>query len=492
MKKNKIRLIAGALAAICLGMSSCTVVYESKDSSEQTTGIVTDASTEEPEAPKTPVELPTAEELAKVVATCGETEITAEEYYFFLYELAELIVAQNGDFLAYYGGELPEYEFSLKTQYIQQDMTWHDYLVKEMNGYIEYNYLVAEAAKKAGITLDEDELAEIEENAEKYTAPRGVTYLTKETARKCLPVSALASKYRKHIEDTNPKATADEIQAEYDKNTKLYTHVQLSYFPIAYLDGTETQGEETSSATVPTPTKQQAQECADKLTACTTAEEFKSVVKDFLKELDPDISEEDLQYQVESTHMKELEYQEGYDIVDWAFEKDRVDGETKAIWSEKDKVVFVGLLIKAPYRDETKTASVRHILVEKEDLAKQILAEFNDSDKTEESFAALAEKYTTDPGSATKGGLYENFAPGTMVTEFNDWSFDEKRAYGDVEIVKTSYGYHIMFYVSEGLSVCEAAVKTAVETARIDAVYAQMEKDLSLSLDEAFTKALDI
>jgi hypothetical protein len=37
-----------------------------------------------------------------------------------------------------------------------------------------------------------------------------------------------------------------------------------------------------------------------------------------------------------------------------------------------------------------------------------------------------------------------------MVTEFNDWMFDESRKVGDVDIVKTSYGYHIMYYVGEG------------------------------------------
>ena len=34
-----------------------------------------------------------------------------------------------------------------------------------------------------------------------------------------------------------------------------------------------------------------------------------------------------------------------------------------------------------------------------------------------------------------------------MVTEFNNWIFDDARKAGDVEIVKTSYGYHIMYFV---------------------------------------------
>ena len=50
-------------------------------------------------------------------------------------------------------------------------------------------------------------------------------------------------------------------------------------------------------------------------------------------------------------------------------------------------------------------------------------------------------------GSASVGGLYEGVAEGDMVEAFNDWIFDETRKYGDTDIVKTEYGYHIMFFV---------------------------------------------
>ena len=34
-----------------------------------------------------------------------------------------------------------------------------------------------------------------------------------------------------------------------------------------------------------------------------------------------------------------------------------------------------------------------------------------------------------------------------MVQAFNDWCFDESRAYGDYGLVQTNYGYHVMFFV---------------------------------------------
>ena len=36
-----------------------------------------------------------------------------------------------------------------------------------------------------------------------------------------------------------------------------------------------------------------------------------------------------------------------------------------------------------------------------------------------------------------------------MVAEFSDWCFDQSRQPGDTGIVKTSYGYHIMYFVGQ-------------------------------------------
>ena len=68
--------------------------------------------------------------------------------------------------------------------------------------------------------------------------------------------------------------------------------------------------------------------------------------------------------------------------------------------------------------------------------------------QNEESFAALATAMTQDPGSQQTGGLYENVAQGQMVPEFDVWCFDEARQTGDHGIVKTTYGYHLMYFVS--------------------------------------------
>ncbi len=81
--------------------------------------------------------------------------------------------------------------------------------------------------------------------------------------------------------------------------------------------------------------------------------------------------------------------------------------------------------------------------------AEKLLQEWKDGEATEESFGKLAETHTEDPGSKAYGGLYENVYKGQMVEPFENWCFDESRETGNTGIVKTDYGYHIMYFVDE-------------------------------------------
>lgn len=112
-------------------------------------------------------------------------------------------------------------------------------------------------------------------------------------------------------------------------------------------------------------------------------------------------------------------------------------------------------------KTDERYVDVRHILVtpeggdaateeqwaaaEKE--ANNILNEWLTKHPDEDGFAVLAEAYTDDPGSASNGGLYEDVYVGQMMPEFENWCFDASRQTGDYGIVKTTYGYHIMYFV---------------------------------------------
>ncbi len=138
---------------------------------------------------------------------------------------------------------------------------------------------------------------------------------------------------------------------------------------------------------------------------------------------------------------------------------DPTDKELEDYFAEHEEKYAGGGITK-----DTKLMDVRHILLTpenpKEDgtyadedwaaceqKAQALLDEYLAGDKTEEAFAALANAHSTDPGSNTNGGLYEGVYEGQMVPTFNDWCFDKVRKTGDTGLVKTDYGYHIMYFV---------------------------------------------
>lgn len=152
---------------------------------------------------------------------------------------------------------------------------------------------------------------------------------------------------------------------------------------------------------------------------------------------------------------------------------------------------------KAKLLDD-KTYSVRHILIQPEEegaeqdengnanfskeqieavkpKAEEILEKFNSGDKSEYSFALLAEQYSTDTGSTSAGqngafgGLYEGVNLGQMVPSFEEWSVDSQRKYGDTGIVESDYGYHIMFFINN-CSAYEAQIISELKNEKINSI----------------------
>ena len=126
------------------------------------------------------------------------------------------------------------------------------------------------------------------------------------------------------------------------------------------------------------------------------------------------------------------------------------------------------LLTSTEYNTEDEAYAKAQELVEK------IVAA---TDKIDE-ITKLAAEFSEVPGSKTNGGLYEDVPPGEMVEEFNDWCFDPERQVGDIGIVKTSYGYHVMFLDGFGEELwrynCDAALRDAEFTENADRIYAEI------------------
>ena len=107
-----------------------------------------------------------------------------------------------------------------------------------------------------------------------------------------------------------------------------------------------------------------------------------------------------------------------------------------------------------------KMVSVRHLLVKVADTyteqdwaealaeAEKIQKAYLAGDKTEESFVKLVQQYSDDFTTFESGGLYTNIHEGSSyVPEFLNWCMDDVRMPGDIEIVKSDYGYNVMYFV---------------------------------------------
>lgn len=163
----------------------------------------------------------------------------------------------------------------------------------------------------------------------------------------------------------------------------------------------------------------------------------------------------------------------------WLFSDDTKVGSKKYYIDESAGYIYIVLKTSKASVEEDETYTVRHILVAPESgsnsssstsekteytdeqwaaakkKADSILAKFNKTDKSEYEFAKLAEQYSTDSASTSSGsndsfgGLYESVTLGQMVPDFEKWSIDDSRKYGDTGIVKSDYGYHIMFFIND-------------------------------------------
>jgi len=122
--------------------------------------------------------------------------------------------------------------------------------------------------------------------------------------------------------------------------------------------------------------------------------------------------------------------------------------EYAALGVTKDaQLIDVRHILIIPESDGTSAVYTDEQYAACKEEAQKILDQWLAGEATEDSFAAMAEEFTEDPGSAKNGGLYTGVYEGQMVKNFNDWIFDETRVPGDYGLVQSEYGYHIMYFV---------------------------------------------
>ncbi len=131
---------------------------------------------------------------------------------------------------------------------------------------------------------------------------------------------------------------------------------------------------------------------------------------------------------------------------------------------------------EADYRKNYITA--KHILVEDEALAKEIIAKLNKGD----NFDTLMKEHNIDPGATEEG---YTFTRGEMVEPFEKAAFSLSENAYTKEAVKSNYGYHIIYRCKLN----ESAVKGALDYYKAELANDATTKHITEIINSAVVKS---
>ncbi len=364
----------------------------------------------------------------------GETYSAADASYYYR-NAYNSFMSQNGSLASY----LFDQTKSLRDQENPYgEGTWFDFFVEQAAHNIASSRALNAAASEAGFdpgTAVDDALANAWSSLKESAASNGMSvtqYLkaiygplvNKQVFERNFRTLALADAYTDAYVDSL-SYTADEIQSVYDADPNSYSSADMEY--IRFLVEADSDATDEEKAELLEQAKANAEAALERYQ---NGESLIAIAKDM-----------DVTY----NHTAAMANGSS-ELQEWAFDGARVDGDAAVLPYSTDAGYSVAIF-HGKSRNDYHPVSVRHILVDSEDKANELLAQWQAGAATEESFAALAAENSTDGGSSSNGGLYTDISRGQMVEAFDNWCFDPARRNGDTGIVKTDYGYHVMYFV---------------------------------------------
>ena len=447
----------------------------------------------------------------KIGGVGSDQSVSIAEYEYY-YMRAYNQVRYQAQYYQYYYQTSNGYDLSLTPEEQTQttkdadgnEITWAEKLHEDTLEIIQLHKAYYNEALKMGLKLTKaddafidkqiedlrDEAKSAGSNSSSSNSENKVTYslnaylrkvyggsINERFLRKQLKIQVLAQKYL--TERTNEIAKdydQKDIDAEYKKDTTAYDFATFRAYTFKTTELTK-EDKETDDALKARQAKANAEvkkNANDFYNAVTNDATFTAKAKELNKDTaDYNVDKETKYSMLKSTAQSTF----SEDAAKWLFDSSTKVGSKKLFSDEENGKYIVVLALSKPHQEQTVTA--RHILFQtkdqnsgndlsEEEIAKKktqaedVLKKFNEGDKTEDSFAALANEYNEDTGSSSNGGLYEHIYPGQMVTEFNDWVFDANRKAGDVELVETDFGYHIIYFVAkDGKDYYDSAIRSS-------------------------------
>ena len=389
----------------------------------------------------------------------GNTDYSAAEVDVFYRNTYNNLYNSYGSFASY----VFDTSKSLTEQQYTEDQTWAGYLYELTKDNMRQITALYDAATANGYAMTDADQALIDgqmSQVEYYAAMSGLSnvdqYLSalygkgvdRKVLESVLTKMVVAQGYSEQISDGFSYAQ-DALDAYYAEHTGELDFIHYYYYLVSTSNVAFDELADGKKADA-------AREAAETIAGAKDAEAFTEAVAAFAEDAAPT-----------EQYIQGSDLTASYsDYAGWLLDSARKEGDTTVV--DTDSGSYALLFVERDGNDYL-SKSMRHILIQVEadenyeytdeakDAAKarieEIEAEWK-ADPTEEHFAELANQYSDDGGSNTTGGLYENIRRKQMVTNINDFLFNETHSVGDTAVVlgeSGSYlGWHLVYFAGDG------------------------------------------
>lgn len=472
---------------------------------------------------------------ASVVATVDGQKISIGMYDYYYASIVSYY-EQYASYGYYSLDTTKDYSKQYTTDDDGNKISWQKFFETEALKEVEQITTYYSKALEEGVTLTsaqkktiEKQISTLKDSAsqndvslDQYIKANFGTYCSEDTIRIMLEQYYLSANYKGKFK-CETKVTDNDVDKYYNDHKNDYKKIEFYYIASPY-DATD---DNSKNESIKTAEKIMAKMKDKKSVIALVPEVYSSYIDSQVKssmEKDSTLTEKKAREEaVKSYESNVVTTVSGSDspfddkMNTWLFSDDTKVGSKKYYIDESAGYIYIVLKTSKASVEENETYTVRHILVAPESdsnsssstsekteytdeqwaaakkKADSILAKFNKTDKSEYEFAKLAEQYSTDSASTSSGsndsfgGLYESVTLGQMVPDFEKWSIDDSRKYGDTGIVKSDYGYHIMFFIND----CPEYQSKIISQIKSDRLSNMIDKAEIKVHENAIKKAVD-
>lgn len=472
---------------------------------------------------------------ASVVATVDGQKISIGMYDYYYASIVSYY-EQYASYGYYSLDTTKDYSKQYTTDDDGNKISWQKFFETEALKEVEQITTYYSKALEEGVTLTsaqkktidkqistlKDSASQNDVSLDQYIKANFGTYCSEDTIRIMLEQYYLSANYKGKFK-SEAKVTDNDVDKYYNDHKNDYKKIEFYYIASPY-DATD---DNSKNESIKTAEKIMAKMKDKKSVIALVPEVYSSYIDSQVKssmEQDSTLTEKKAREEaVKSYESNVVTTVSGSDspfddkMNTWLFSDDTKVGSKKYYIDESAGYIYIVLKTSKASVEEDETYTVRHILVAPESgsnsssstsekteytdeqwaaakkKADSILDKFNKTDKSEYEFAKLAEQYSTDSASTSSGsndsfgGLYESVTLGQMVPDFEKWSIDDSRKYGDTGIVKSDYGYHIMFFIND----CPEYQSKIISQIKSDRLSNMIDKAEIKVHENAIKKAVD-